>query len=283
MDNQLIKVLTNLGLTDKEAKVYLASTEKGTSPVSDIAQAAGINRVTTYDILEKLKQKGLVSHFTKKKIKYFNSINPEILLEEFEKRTNDLRSSIPKFKTLTGDINHPRIRYFEGLDGIKAIYAETLTSKSEILNYSNSYEIRKQWPTYDEDYVEKRAKKQIFLKGLSPQDKAGERVHSEDKKYHREMRLIPSDQFDFTNEINIYDDKVAIISFKDELIGMIIESTEIANSQRAIFEMCWQFASVIGNHSEAAKTTLLRPISEKEIKATTPKTEESKLPNLSLF
>jgi len=282
MDNQLIKVLTNLGLTDKEAKVYLACTEKGTSVVSDIAHIAGINRVTTYDILEKLKQKGLVSYFTKKKIKYFNSINPEILLEEFEKRTTDLRSSLPKFKTLTGDINHPRIRYFEGLEGIKAIYADTLTSQSEILNYSNSHEIRKQWPTYDEDYVAKRAKKKIFLKGLSPQDKEGELVHSEDTKYFREMRLIPSNQFDFTNEINIYDDKVVIISFKEELIGMIIESTEIANSQRAIFEMCWQFANIIGDHREA-KTTLLRPISEKEIKEKTQKEEDPKLPNLSLF
>lgn len=275
MDNQLIKVLTNLGLTDKEAKVYLACTEKSTAVVSDIAHSAGINRVTAYDILEKLKQKGLVSYYIKKKIKYFSSISPEILLEEFEKRTGDLRSAIPKFKTLTGDINHPRVRYFEGLEGIKAIYADTLTSKSEILNYSNSYEIRKQWPSYDKDYIEKRAAKKIFLKGIAPRDKAGEMVHSHDCEYLREMRLVSSDQFDFTNEINIYDDKVAIISFKDELIGMIIESIEIANSQRAIFNMCWQFADIL-DHSKDIKTKLFKPISAEE-------KPEVKLPNLSLF
>ena len=112
MEDQLIKVLTSLGLNKKEAKVYLACTKKGTSVVSEIAQVAGINRVTTYDILEKLKQKGLVSFFNKDKTKYFSSIKPETLLEEFEKRTNDLRSSIPKFKTLTGEIQHPRVRYF---------------------------------------------------------------------------------------------------------------------------------------------------------------------------
>lgn len=247
MEKQLINVLMNLGLTDKESKVYLACTERGTAVVSDLAQSAGINRVTTYDILEKLKQRGLVSYFTKKKIKYFSSIAPETLLEEFEKRTSDLRTSLPKFKTLTGEINHPRVRYFEGIEGIKAIYADTLTSKTEILNYSNSYEIRKQWTNYDEEYVTKRAQKKIHLRGISPKDKAGEQVQSQDEKYYREMRLIPSDQFDFTNEINIYDDKVAIISFKDELIGMIIESIEIANSQRAIFNMSWQFAEMFDN------------------------------------
>jgi sugar-specific transcriptional regulator TrmB len=267
MQQELIQPLIHLGLTEKEAKVYLANTEVGTAPVSAIGQAAKINRVTTYDILEKLKQKGLVSYFTKKKIKYFTSTKPEILLEEFEKRTNNLRTSLPKFKRLTGETNHPRVRYFEGLEGIKTIYADTLTSKTEILNFSNSTEIRKQWPNYDKEYVEKRAKKNIFLRGLSPKDKAGEIVHSEDKKYNREIRLISEEQFNFSNEINIYDDKVAIISFKDELIGMIIESHEIASSQRAIFNMCWQFAETIANN-EAVKTKMLEPITEQEIEKT---------------
>lgn len=285
MEKELIEILISLGLTDKESKVYLAATEVGTQPVSSIGQAAKINRVTTYDILEKLKQKGLVSYFTKKKIKYFTATNPETLLEEFEKRTNNLRTSIPKFKRLTGEISHPRVRYFEGIEGIKAIYADTLTSKTEILNYANSSEIRKQWPNYDTEYVEKRAKKKIYLRGVSPKDKAGEIVHSEDQKYFREIRLVPSDQFNFTNEIHIYDDKVAIISFKDELIGMILESIEIANSQRAIFNMCWQFAEVIENlENLQAKTKLLKPISHKEIAATKePEKIPTEPPNLSLF
>ena len=78
------------------------------------------------------------------------------------------------------------------------------------------------------------------------------------------MRLIPTEKFNFTNEINIYDDKVAIISFKEELIGMIIESTEIANSQRAIFDMCWDFANTF-SEAESAKTKLLEPIKEEEM------------------
>lgn len=269
MHKQTISVLTNLGLSEKEAKVFLACIENGTNIVSAIAQSAGINRVTTYDILEKLKQRGLVSFYSKNKIKYFTAIDPEILLEEYEKRTNDLRSVLPKFKALSGEINHPRIRYFEGLEGIKAIYADTLSSKTEILNYSNSHEIRTIWPSYDKDYVEKRAKKKIFLRGISPLDKEGEIVRAENQKYNREIRLVPREEFQFTNEINIYDDKVSIISFRDELIGMIIESIEIANSQRAIFNMCWQLAKMMeeGLHISPtlAKTKLLQPLKESEL------------------
>jgi HTH-type transcriptional regulator, sugar sensing transcriptional regulator len=285
METQLTKTLINLGLNQKEAKVYLACIEHGTAVVSEIAKSASINRVTTYDILEKLKKKGLVSFFTKAKIKYFTPIDPELLVDEYEKRTDELRRALPKLKSLQGEINHPRVRYFEGLDGIKAIYADTLTSKSEILNYSNSEEIREQWPTYDEDYVSKRAEKKIHLRGISPKDKMGEKVQAKDEKYFRQLRLVPKEQFDFTNEINIYDDKVAIISFKEELIGMIIESHEIANSQRAIFNMAWQFAAIIGNGKKEQKNSsssavgtkkssdnrphrgkMLEPLKEKEVK-----------------
>lgn len=289
MEPELIQILINLGLSKKESKVYLAAVEIGTAPVSRIAQIAKINRVTTYDILEKLKSKGLVSFFVKAKIKYFNATNPETLLSTYEKRTEELRKSLPKFKQLTGETSHPRIRYFEGLEGIKTIYEDTLTSKTEILNYSNSDEIRKSWPNYDQEYVAKRAGKKIYLRGLSPKDKAGETVHLQDEKYHRELRLVPSDQFHFTNEINIYDDKVAIISFKDELIGMIIESEEIANSQRAIFDMCWQFVGTMD--SLHAKNKMMEPIKEKELKHSIEReakgvkkeTVKEEASNLSLF
>lgn len=242
MSKTLIPILTNLGLTDKEAKVYISLIEIGTNIVSRIAEKARINRVTTYDILKKLKEKGFISSFTKQKIKYFSPTDPEIVASTFDQKTKAFKTSLPELKRLKGETAHPRIQYYEGLDGIKAIYEDTLTSKTEILNFSNSEEIRKIWPTYDKDYVEKRAKKKIHLKGIITADEAGKKVKFEDSLYFREMRLIPKDKYNFTNEINIYDDKVAIISFADEIIGMIIESKEIASTQRAIFQMVWEFA-----------------------------------------
>ena len=288
MEDSLTLVLKNIGLTDKEAKVYLACLKNGTSVVSSIAQSAGINRVTTYDILEKLKVRGLVSYFTKKKISYFTALSPEVVVEQFEKRTNDLRSALPEFKRLSGETSHPRIRYFEGIEGIKAIYTDTLTSKTEILNYSNSTEIRKNWPTYDKDYVKIRANKKIFLRGICLKDKEGEIVKSEDEKYFRDMCLVPPEKFDFSNEINVYEDKVAIISFKSELIGMIIESPEIANSQRAIFNMCWEYSKMLetkgkmadpmSTHEVVKSTEDLKKSIDKKTKATEPLKD-----NMSLF
>lgn len=238
----LLSVVKNIGLGEKEARVYLACLELGSSAVAEIARRSRVNRVTAYDVLEKLMKKGMANSFLKTGTRLYDATDPQVVAAEVKRRQHDFLKSLPDLRRLRGDAIHPRIRYFEGLDGIKAIYEDTLSSKTEILNYSNSREIRDHWPNYDEEYVAKRVKRKIYLRGISPADEHGTWVHARDKETHREIRLVPSKQFTFTNEINIYDDKVAIISYKDKpLIGMIIESLEIANTQRDIFKMAWEF------------------------------------------
>ncbi|MEK7523800.1 MAG: helix-turn-helix domain-containing protein [Patescibacteria group bacterium] len=239
----LVSVVKNIGLGDKEAKVYLACLELGSTGVAEIARRARINRVTAYDILEKLMHKGMVNTFQKKGTRFYDATDPQVVAAEVKRKAGNFKKAIPDFKRLRGEAIHPRIRYFEGLDGIKAIYEDTLASKTEILNYSNSREIRNHWPEYDEEYVAQRVKHKVYLRGISPMDEHGKWVKEHDKASYREIRLVPSKEFTFTNEINIYDDKVAIISYTDvPLIGMIIESLEIANTQRDIFKMAWEFA-----------------------------------------
>ena len=50
--------------------------------------------------------------------------------------------------------------------------------------------------------------------------------------------LVPKDSFDFSPEINIYDNKVMIASWKEKL-GIIIESHEIADAMKKVFELAW--------------------------------------------
>ena len=55
--------LVEIGLNEKEAKVYLASLELGQSAVQGISSRSGVNRATTYFIIEGLTAKGLISSF----------------------------------------------------------------------------------------------------------------------------------------------------------------------------------------------------------------------------
>jgi sugar-specific transcriptional regulator TrmB len=240
---QLQNVLTNIGLTGKEAKVYLASLELGPSPASDIALRAKLNRVTTYDVLKKLIKRKYITSVTKNRVTTFTAIEPDAVRMDIRQRYLDFKEVLPDLRRLHGSTYIPRIRYYEGIGGVKKVYADTLTAKTEILNYADSKSIREYWPTYDADYVDERVKRRIYLRGIAPLDELGERLVTENEKKHREIRLVKAGVFAFSNEINIYDDKVSIVSFgKNEVVGMIIESPEIANTQRAIFMMAWEFA-----------------------------------------
>src|SRR3989339_1475343 len=186
----LQKILENIGLTKKESKIYLSTLESGTAPVSRIARKAEINRVTAYDTLDKLIQKGFITKHKRKDSLYFNAVDPEIIALDFRARARDLRKSLPDFKRLKGEIPHPQVQYFEGLEGIKRIYLDTLNSKTEILNFSDSEGIRKHWPEHDEEYVKERVKRKIYLRGISPNDTSGKAVQARNWECHREIRLV---------------------------------------------------------------------------------------------
>ena len=237
-----LKILTELGMSEKESRIYLACLELGASPVTQISREAGITRGSTYDLLEIMLDKGYVSKIHQDKHMIFSATNPEILKKRHQEALRHFEEVMPELQGLFNKHDKPKVRYFEGLDGIKRVYEDTLTASTEILNYANSREIRSRWPEYDQEYVAKRIEKNILLKGLAPDDEWGKKVKKEDKTSLRKTRLIPKKNYTFANEINIYDHKVAITSFGDELIGIIIESRQIANTQRDIFKMVWRFA-----------------------------------------
>ena len=245
--DHLVEKLIRFGLNEKEARVYLANLETGAAKVSAIAKRSGLNRITTYDILERLLEHGLVSLVIKNGQKIYTALDPKLFIERSKEKIKNLEKVLPLLKKLSSKTDHPRIEYFEGLNGVKQVYADTLKAKTELLNYADSRLVREIWPEYDDEYVARRVREHIFLRGIAPHDEYGLKVVSENKSKHRDIRLVPGNIFNFANEINIYDDKVSIISLKNDLVGIIIENEDIANTQRSIFRMAWEFTKTLKN------------------------------------
>lgn len=237
-------ILTKIGFTSKEAQIYLTCLELGSGTVLQISRKSEIARGSCYDLLESMWERGFVSKTEGAKHILFSPIDPDVLLKRTEDNVRQLELILPELKGLFHKHARPRVRYFEGIEGIKRVYRDTLTATTEILNYANSKEVRLHWPNYDQEYIQERIRKGIFLKGIAPDDIKGIGVKKLDSVSLRETRLLPSEDFHFTNEINIYDNKVAITSFHNELIGILIESDEIADTQRDIFKMAWAFAGM---------------------------------------
>ncbi len=59
-DEQPIKILTNLGLTYREAKIYLALNRTGSAKIKELALAAHMDRPNIYGVISKLQKLNLI-------------------------------------------------------------------------------------------------------------------------------------------------------------------------------------------------------------------------------
>lgn len=255
MAKNLQHVLSAAGLGQKESQLYLAGLRLGSAPASSYAKVTGMNRITAYNTLEAMVHEGLFMTIRDANAKHYRPADPEQLAVEVRKHADAVERALPELRSLRGaGFRSPHVRFFEGWDGVRRVYEDTLTAHTEILNFANSALVRRHWPEYDVEYVAERVKRGIYLRGIAPGDAVGKRVHGEDKGKKREIRLVPSRHFDFTNEINIYDHKVAICSYPgkkgEETFGMIIESREVAETQKQIFEMAWRWAGGVKKRTE---------------------------------
>jgi sugar-specific transcriptional regulator TrmB len=99
----------------------------GTSIASTIARRSEIKRVTVYPILEELKKKGIANETTKDDVKYYSVISPDILLKQLEQKYESFKDKVPELLALAEKFgNRPKVRFFEGLEGVKKAFEEVL-------------------------------------------------------------------------------------------------------------------------------------------------------------
>lgn len=241
----LEELFQEIGLSKKESKIYLALLELKEALPSTISRRSGIKRPTVYATLEQLKKKGLVSHTTRKEGLCFRSIEPKFLLKEQEKKTKRLEEAMPELKSLSRMYGAtPQMSVFEGKEGIIQIMEDTLTSSTELLCWCNGDMALSSLEDYYPDYLRRKVEANLWLKGVFTYDKASLIDKRNSAKELREVYLIPKEKYPIKNEINIYDDKVAIISHEDE-VGVIIQNHNIADTQRAIFMMTFEYAKTL--------------------------------------
>ncbi|MEK7672895.1 MAG: helix-turn-helix domain-containing protein [Patescibacteria group bacterium] len=242
----MLNELTALGLTSEEAKVYLAILELGGSYASNIARKAGINRATCYHTINNLKEKGLINSYTKGKILWFNAENPQKIINIQQEKVNIAKNLIPELLSISNTLTFkPKIRFYEGLEGIKTIFEDVLTTQEEVLGYTNIKSLGELLPEYFKNFCKHKVEKKIKTRYLAPVTGEGTDLIDEfyPKDYDRnlvEMLLVNKDEFFFENEIAIYENKVAVLSLNpNELIGLLIESPTFAKSMRSIFNLAW--------------------------------------------
>ena len=242
---QLAAKVEALGLTDKESRVYVANLFLGPAPVQKIAEQAGINRATTYVILDQLAALGLVTQSVDKKSHYVAE-SPESLDRLFslqkqtiEQRQKELRALLPQLQQLERSTaaDAPIVRFYKGLEGTKSIsdyLRRTAKPKSTIYGFSNVDEILKIFPSITKENPKNRIKKKLASNLIySWQD--GE-LGSGPKVLRQSIKLNKP----IAADITLYEEKCTLMTYEGEnSIGVVIESKEIVRALRQLFELAW--------------------------------------------
>lgn len=238
------KYLEDLGLSEKEAKVYLSLLEVDNDSVLDLAEKTKINRTTIYPVLESLAKKGLISEVKVDKKVRFQAEPPErletyverqkIVLEEHAKRLKDVIPQLKSVQRETGE--RPTVKYFEGREGIISSLEEFFRGKDE---GGVSYMVYpkdilddlftdKEREKYRASRLNKVIKSKVLYtseKGERPSDSTGDRIKIDAKKYP------------ITCDINIYNNKVRINTLGKGLSCIYIESQDLADTLRSLIDL----------------------------------------------
>ncbi|MCF7846806.1 MAG: hypothetical protein K9M51_01985 [Candidatus Gracilibacteria bacterium] len=245
------KILRQIGLSPKEIRVYLSCLKWGSQPASVIAKHTELSRPTVYDVFKSLIKKGLASKTERGATTSFQVLAPENLIRYLEREQQEhlrqlerekelVEQILPELKSLEQPhVRRPRVKFFEGAAGVRAAYEDTLTSTEDIRAYANVQEMHRGLPNFFPDYYRRRTAAGIFIHTICPDNDVSLERKSHDHEENREIRLIDRDKFSFNPEVNVYDHKVMIASWREKM-ALLIESEEIADFHKKMFDLLWE-------------------------------------------
>jgi len=236
-------------LSPTEIKAYEILLDAGPSYLNELVSTSQMKRSTLADALKTLSEKNLVE-IEQKTRPLYKPLSPdhlEVLVRQEQEKVNFLAETMGDYLALLKNkfnlhAYKPKVKFYEGAEGIKEIHRQILSEKQEILAYvlvdkKTDKPLEEFWGWY----YKQRKKHSIKVRSISLDNEEGKSYQSRDKEELRITRLIPQAKFPLTIEKNICANKVAFLSLKPaEMLGVIVESKAIADSERSMFELAWE-------------------------------------------
>ncbi len=254
--------LISLGLTDTEAKIYLAVLELGPSSAAIIAKQANIKRTTGYSALEYLIQKGLVSEIANTKEKLFKAEEPDKLTRLTRKMRRQvieaeigLEKLLPGLKAIQKKlIEVPKVTFYQNIEGIKTIIEQAAFSAEPWHYFGSTEQLIKSTSEklMNEFALEVREKRKKINPPVNYIITDGGyykiKIFQKFEPQLRQVKIFPPIA-KAKSAFVIFGGKLGVLSYDNMPFGAIIESREVAELVKMLFEIIW-------NSLPEEKTTL---------------------------
>ncbi len=243
---RMLKELQDIGLSEKEAKVYMAALEIGRATADQLSKHAKIVRPTTYVQIESLMKKGLMSTYEEGKKTYFAPESPELLKRLLLQQQEGLRTKEQGLTEMLPELlrqfesagERPVVRFFPGKDGITTAREEILSTQDKQLYvlFSQDTHMSQIYSQKDvDDYTDRRNKLHIRSNAIYTNADVYKTAWVDSLT---QVRLLTG--INTSMDVRLFDNKTALFSTKGNIFALVIESTQITESMKSIFAFLWQ-------------------------------------------
>lgn len=240
-----IEILEQLGFSEAESKVYLALIETGSTLAGAVIKKTGLHRGTTYQILQRLKEKGVVSSIIKGRKQYFEAASPERLLDTLKEKENNLKSIIPALKAkILENKEKQEVVVYSGTKGIRSVFdkmLEEIPKGREYYDFGVSGLFKETMPSYWE-FWQKQKRKNKIKSFVIFNEKIKESNPELLKSYYGEKRFNPKEFSSFTDTIIYNDTVILFIWTASPPIAVVIKNKDNALSYLNQFKLMWKTA-----------------------------------------
>lgn len=230
------EILKQIGFLDAEIEVYRALLKLGPSLVSHIHQHTGLHRTHIYDLLEKLREKGLVSIYIQSGKKHFQATPPSKILSYIEERKNEVQSLLPDLQSLmTFQKEETSVELFKGKEGLKSVLQDVLKTNKDYCVMGSIKQFEEILEFALPNFLRRIEKARIKEKILSDRKENIEKAVTGTYRYLDGSRLFPSSFW-------IYGNKVAIFIWNSPYFVVVIDNKDVAKTYQMYFDFFWKLA-----------------------------------------
>ncbi len=256
-NNMLLEdYFSKIGLSLKEARVYLQLAESGKSSASNIAKLCNLKRPTTYSILETLEQKNLVSQLKEADQTYYQATEASAILKMLESEEKAFQEKMQIKKALASELikevepffkstnySIPKLKFYEGTSEVnKMLYEDCFNWQKSIAHYDNTW-----WGYQDHGFVEQYfdwlnyywelRTKDEQIKLFSNKSEIESKLKGQIR--NRTIKIVP-DKSQFSSTIWILGEYViTIMSRQKPHYAFVLKDTVFASNQRQMFQLLW--------------------------------------------
>lgn len=245
-----MEILQEVGLTERESKVYIALLELGSTTTGPLIKKSEVPNSKIYEILENLQNKGLASWITKGKTKYFQASPPKQLLNLLKDKERKIQEILPQLEMKQKSSQSKKaVELFEGVKAIRSMLLGLIQDTKKKENWygfstgetSQSKEIEEFYEWWGALKINTGLKDHLLI-SISNKQEFLDSLTEEAEKAIKKAKSLRFSNVSFPGDTAIFKNYIIIFHWDNSPTATLITNENLAKQYKDFFIGLWEKA-----------------------------------------